>query len=91
MSTYKELFGTKTYMVVEVNGTYRVENRKGPYAKEVPHIEIPKEMIDSPFPEWLVDYKEFEMTKAEGKQQFDSYCEMMFDEEHSELYPESVK
>jgi len=79
-------FGTSKYIITKVYGTWRVENIKGLYEKEVPWIEVPRELVEWEFTNWLVDFKEYELTKQEGKEVFNSYCDMMFDEEHTELY-----
>jgi hypothetical protein len=80
---------TSKYELIAIRGGYRVENIKGMYKTEVPYVEIPRELFEE-FLDYLVNFKDIELTKAEGKLEFDRLCDTMFDEEHTELYPESV-
>jgi len=88
-SGYETIVSTIKYGLVKINDIYRVENYKGMYKKEVPYIEIPKELADE-FMEYLVNYRDLEISKREGILGFNNYCNNMFDEEHTELYPDSV-
>jgi len=52
-------------------------------------LKYQKKLADE-FMDYLVNYRDLEMTKTQGKLEFDRYCDNMFDEEHTELYPDSV-
>jgi len=72
-----------------------IENFNGIYMKEVPYIEIPENQAQI-FLDYLFYYKDEnpkykKESKLEGIRQFNLECEDMFNDEHSELYPESVK
>lgn len=86
---YETIVGTSKYGLVKIHNTYRIENYKGMYKKEVPYVEIPKELADE-FMDYLVNYRDLDLTKTQGKLEFDKYCDNMFDEEHTELYPDSI-
>ena len=91
---YQELAKSTKFAVVIINGQHRVENLKGPYADEVPHIDIPPQLAEI-YLDYLLGYKDEEPgfkreAKANGIRQFNLECEQMFDDEHSELYPEST-
>jgi len=79
---------TAKYEIEIVNGLYRVNN-KSRYKKEVPFIEIPKEMVDDLLI-FIKYYRLHEITRPEGITEFNNFCDIMFDDEHTELYPESV-
>ena len=86
---YETIAGTTKYSLVKIHNTFRIENIKGMYKKEVPYVEIPKELVEE-FTDYLINYRDLGYSKIEGKLEFDKYCDNMFDEEHTELYPDSV-
>jgi hypothetical protein len=87
---YETLASTSKYGISKVRGGYRIDNYKGLYHKILPYIDIQKVLADE-LMELLINYKDYEMTKSEGVKEFNKQCDEMFDEEHSELYPSSVK
>jgi hypothetical protein len=82
---YLTIANTLKYGLVKFHNQYRIENYKGLYQKEVPYIEIPEELANQ-FIDYLINYKDFEITKIEGKLEFNKYCDNMFTEEYIELY-----
>lgn len=93
-NTYNELAKTKKYAIVEcpVPGLFRIENRKGLYADQIPHIEIPRSYAEELIDE-LEMYKEYPKgERKEGRLEcqlcFDTLCDLDFENEHAELYPE---
>ena len=91
---YKELAKTAKYAVVQcpTENLYRVENRKGLYADEIPHIEIPKDLAEY-YVELLKEYMDYPRgekaeAKASGIAHFNELCDLDFENEHAELYPE---
>ena len=91
---YQLIAKTAKYALVLMHGCFRVENWKGVYFKEVQHIEIPPELADQ-YLDYLLGWKyadkgEKQEAKADGIRQFNLECDEMFNDEHTELYPESV-
>lgn len=91
---YQLLAKSKKYAVVLMHGSFRVENLKGLYPVEVPYVDVPPELADT-YLGYLLGWKDEEKgykreAKANGTRQFDLECDQMFDDEHTELYPESV-
>jgi hypothetical protein len=83
MNGYEIIAKTEKYGVVKVNGTFRVEDYTHKY-KEIPHIEIPKELCNE-FLDYLVNYKEIGIKKLAGKLEFNEQCDKMFDDEYDEM------
>lgn len=91
---YQVLAKTAKYAVVLVHGCTRVENLTGMYHELVPHVEVPVEFAGI-YLDYLFGYKDADKgykreVKSDGIRQFNLECDQMFDDEHTELYPESV-
>lgn len=89
-NTYDTIAETPKYSLVKAMGGFRIENHKGFYSKQIPYMEIPKQLFEQLL-DYLINYKSYDMTKSEGRKEFYEICDNMFDEEHTELYPSSVK
>lgn len=86
---YEVLANTRRYAVVMCRGLFRVENWKGLYAEDVPHVEIPRELKEF-YLDLLLGHTEAPRgerreAKREGTMQFEHLCDEMFDHEHTVL------
>lgn len=82
---YETVAKTSTYAVVKINNTYRIENRKGPFQKSVPYVEIPKDLADE-FLDMLLNPKAYDQTMKELRAEFNSRCTTMIEDEDTENY-----
>jgi hypothetical protein len=77
---------SKKYTLVICHGQWRVECTKlHPLHKEIPHIDIPKELYEQLLDN-LEGWKDAEkgekrLAKQEGLQEFDEWCDRMWDME----------
>ncbi len=78
---YTTLISTKNYELAIVHGQHRVYALKTKHP--IDHCDLPKKCSDELY-DYIDNYKDYDMTKAQGKKAFDKQCEEIMQNEWDE-------